>query len=404
MKKNQKTEFYTLDQLDSLIDISIDDISDLLDRYVEFKGLLYDENGKRTHAEGLFVINGATMPQKQPSGEYIDSEYSQLHDDFSDLEVLTPVTGTKYSNNDVLIGNHYKIKTQHDIKQSLYSYEQFKDVAAGMSLPFLDIEKKRDSKTFNYNVQQVNQKSLFTLKEAIYIASNTDEKYALFSPSRLLEHTLQILCDCVKGQNGSGFHLVTIELWIKYYCTLNQRYESALCDVSELTPRTIIDIERTLISKSEFLRWCKFMNIETGLTADVVVENESVEYLKFENARLKKQVAKLESSLSDLVPAAVPLVSIADQYAWNKERLTLKTDFGTILVSLAFMAWMLAEKSPSFKKGNMPNSSKIQTAVMNAVEKLELLDLDNDNHKIILSKLNRDISEALKYLTDILSH
>ncbi|WP_157035367.1 hypothetical protein [Psychromonas ingrahamii] len=45
----------------SLIEISIDDVTDQFDRYIEFKELLYDENEKLFSAKGLF-INNAIIP------------------------------------------------------------------------------------------------------------------------------------------------------------------------------------------------------------------------------------------------------------------------------------------------------------------------------------------------------
>ena len=301
----KKQHFYALWQLDILIDIPIQSIINLLTPYVEFKGLIYNENQQLLYVDGIFI---AGKSEARGQG-YYETEFG-VEEDIQDT--LVEVIGTKYSNNDSLINKHLRIETDNskDLDLKMYSYDEFIEVISKIGIPLFDSENPIPTKQFIYNVQQVNQKSNFTVYEAGSIASNCALKNNIGSypqmtveQSQLRIHNIEMLCECIKGQNQQGFHLITKELWIKKTDPDYGEYSNQYPASEKIAVSSRVDINLTIISKNEFIRWCEFMDIETGLTIDDEIENESIEYLKVEIERLNTRVIELTPPPQKYIPS-----------------------------------------------------------------------------------------------------
>jgi len=397
----KKQHFYALWQLDILIDIPIQSIINLLTPYVEFKGLIYNENQQLLYVDGIFI---AGKSEARGQG-YYETEFG-VEEDIQDT--LVEVIGTIYSNNDSLINKHLRIETDNskDLDLKMYSYDEFIEVISKIGIPLFDTEVPIPTKQFIYNVQQVNQKSNFTVDEAGSIASNCVLKNNIgsypqmtFEQNQLRIHNIEMLCECIKGQNQQGFHLITKELWCKQYCMdegeNSRRYDNG----TSLKASAEINLELTIISKNEFIRWCEFMDIETGLTIGDEIENESIEFLKLEVERLQKLVWK-SIQPPKIAPQQAPKPPETPQN--NEIKVAIRTTSKTIMVSLGLMAWMLSENTSKLSRGGKPNRKAIEEAMKTAVSKLNIINPDDDNHGIVISNLNRDVSLGIKELESAL--
>jgi len=74
---------------------------------------------------------------------------------------------------------------------------------------------------------------------------------------------------------------------------------------------------------------------------------------------------------------------------------TTRTSSSSLIDSLGIMAWMLSKKSNQFRHGDKPNAKQIKEHVEIIVNELKL---DNEDNKLEVSNLNKDISTALKQL------
>ncbi|MBA6350717.1 hypothetical protein [Colwellia sp. BRX9-1] len=93
------------------------------------------------------------------------------------------------------------------------------------------------------------------------------------------------------------------------------------------------------------------------------------------------------------------------QKQWNqtastntKEQSTKKTRTheNSLIDSIGIMAWLLSKKINTFKRGDKPNASEIKKYVENVINELELN--NDEENKIQISNLNKDIATALKQL------
>ncbi|GLX77721.1 hypothetical protein tinsulaeT_10610 [Thalassotalea insulae] len=76
----------------------------------------------------------------------------------------------------------------------------------------------------------------------------------------------------------------------------------------------------------------------------------------------------------------------------------LRTPESSLIDSLAIMAWLLSKKSNIFERGEKPNAKQIKEAIEKAVDALSIS--NDEENKILLSNLNKDISMALKQLEE----
>ncbi|MDO7084014.1 hypothetical protein WNY51_13960 [Pseudocolwellia sp. AS88] len=81
----------------------------------------------------------------------------------------------------------------------------------------------------------------------------------------------------------------------------------------------------------------------------------------------------------------------------GKETQKIRTPNSSLIDSLGIMAWLLSQKSNTFKIGDKPNFSQIKKAVESSVESLGLD--ENEENKVMTSNLNRDIKVAFDQLT-----
>jgi len=389
MEKSKKQQFYALWQLDILIDISIHNISMLLVPYVEFKGLVSTEDQPLLYVDGIFL---AGKSDKRGIG-YIETEFG-VEEDIE--ESLIEIIGTKYSNNNSLIDKNLTITANNskDLDLKMYSYDEFIEVISKIGIPLFHSESPIPTKQFIYNVKQINQKSNFTVNEASSIASNWvisnnvgAYPQMTIEQSQLQKHNTDILCECIRGHNQQGFHLITKALWIKSVYECYEESSRQYPNSTQLTVGSTLDLDLTIISKNEFIRWCEFMDIDTGLTIDDEVENESIEFLKIEIERLRNIPPQ---------PIAHPQSQVKNQD--NEVKINIRTTDKTILISLGLMAWMLSTKSSKLSRASKPNCAQIEEAIKLAVSELDIINPDNDNHGIVVTNLARDISLATKQL------
>jgi len=292
--------FITIDQLQKSINIPFSDISEYLDSFVYFKGLVKTTNDDVIYVDGYFNV-GETEMSFLSTG-YANIDYYVAEPDTEPSEIVIDMLGCEFSNNESLKGKSVRPKSLLELKEVFFSYSQLSDLMKKLGCP---PPKDRDilvRKDFSYDVALVNQKSNFTLDDAAKIAANTyttsptQNKYPV--ESYLYTHYLELLSDCVKGTDQHNFKLHTVELWTKGsddYCdTFSSQYENG----TYLKQQAVIDFELTIISKQEFVRWCNYANIDTGLTYEIEFPIESIEALQHENEKLKKEIYTLKADKS----------------------------------------------------------------------------------------------------------
>lgn len=398
MKKNIVSDYYTFNELNTLIGISLRDFIEELSEHTRFTGLLHDNNGGLFYASGIFEVMETEWPTQPFSYEEIESGSHLVEQDRPVDCRLISVSGTKGSNNNKLTGHTFKVKSYHSVDEVLFSFEDFNNIINKLGIPLIANRTELHKKKFNYDIHKVNQKTIFTLYEACSIASNI-KLASIPRPMfdcELFDHNLSVMSECAKGQNQKGFHLITKELWISTtddcYEPCSRKYNNG----TTLNIDVVLDKMLTVISKNELIRWCEFMDVKTGLIKDEEVENESVEFLKVEVERLQKLVRKSPPRSTQQVPqqALQPPVPVQN----NEVKLDIRTTNKTIIVSLGLMAWMLSEKTSILCRGGKPNKTRIEKAIKNAVSELDMINPDNDNHGIIVGNLERDISLGIKEL------
>jgi hypothetical protein len=160
--------------------------------------------------------------------------------------------------------------------------------------PLMELSKKE----YAYDIKLVNQKSNFSLSDASKIAANVyktsirgnvQQQY-MPKTMALMDHYLELLSDCIKGTNQHDFKLHTVELWCSYNDEFGESYSKSYDNGIYLKQKATLDSKLTIISKREFVRWCKYENVDTGLTLENKDFEESIEALKAENKKLKAQV------------------------------------------------------------------------------------------------------------------
>ncbi|MGI2104854.1 hypothetical protein ACRN9A_06735 [Shewanella frigidimarina] len=79
----------------------------------------------------------------------------------------------------------------------------------------------------------------------------------------------------------------------------------------------------------------------------------------------------------------------------NKQ-LKIRTPEESLIDSLGLMAWLLSKKSNIFERNEKPNASQIQKAVEASINDLGLN--DSEHNSIMITNLNRDITNAINQL------
>jgi len=280
MESKNGQEFYTEAHLSKCIEIPIYTVTEGLNKYVKFKGLL-TENVESTpfYVDGYLIIDEARVTQ---TGE----------DEYEDK--LVRAKCSKYCSRPKLENNSYIVSMPFLIEEAFISYSEFKIALNKFGIPLIEEAENVQTKDFNYDVSLVNRKSNFIVEDAAKIAANIyNTSHTPFNsdfPNPLKNHYMELLSDCIKGTNQDDFKLHTIELWCSYNDEFGDRYSKLYDNGTYLKQKAVIDYKLTIISKREFLRWCEYENIYTGLTYELRLFEESIEALKAENEKLKTQI------------------------------------------------------------------------------------------------------------------
>jgi hypothetical protein len=295
MENKNGQEFYTDAHLSKCIEIPIYTVTEGLNKFVKFKGLL-TENVESIpfYVDGYLIIDEARITQ---TGE----------DEYEDK--LVRAKCSKYCSRPELENNSYIVSMPFLIEEAFISYSEFKIALTKFGIPLIEEAENVQTKDFNYDVSLVNRKSNFILEDAAKIAANiyytSHTPFNSDFPNPLKNHYLELLSDCIKGTNQDDFKLHTIELWCSYNDEFGDRYSKSYDNGTYLKQKAVIDYKLTIISKREFLRWCEYENIYTGLTYEPRLFEESIEALMAENIKLKAQIRpqqapqKTKSSVSE---------------------------------------------------------------------------------------------------------
>ena len=283
------------------ISIPFADIKEMLDPYLYFKGLIIKDDEIR-YVDGYFIIHKTELVSPTFTRDEIDSGYALCEPDLPVFELVIEIKGTKYSNNDELIGNVYQLKTKTEINDEvLFSYEQLCEITSKIGCP-KPIEKlKLFTKEYAYDVKALNQKSNFTLTAAAKIAANIDPTTSIkmMSHQHSYDHYLELLSDCIKGTNQHEFKLHTVELWTSYHDEFGERCSRNYENGTLLKQRAILDINLTIISKKEFLRWSKYQGLNVGLDFQPKSISKSVEILEMMLSESEEEISNLKSLINE---------------------------------------------------------------------------------------------------------
>lgn len=283
MENKNGQEFYTDAHLSKCIEIPIYTVTEVLNKFVKFKGLL-TENVESTpfYVDGYIIIDEARVTQ---TGE----------DEYEDR--LVRAKCSKYCSRPELENNSYIVSMPFIIEEAFISYSEFKIALDKFGIPLINEAESVQTKDFNYDVSLVNRKSNFTLEDAAKIAANIystgQNEITSLLPNPLKNHYLELLSDCIKGVNQDAFKLHTIELWCSYIDEFGERYSKSYENGTYLKQKAVLDYQLTIISKQEFVRWCEYENIDTGLTYEPKRFGESIELLRMELNDSQKEVSRL---------------------------------------------------------------------------------------------------------------
>ncbi|MCD9481689.1 hypothetical protein GLP25_00615 [Photobacterium phosphoreum] len=106
------TNFFTASQMARSISIPFADIEEMLDPYIYFEGLVFIDD-KIRYVDGYFIIHKTEIDDPEFTREEIESGYAFCEPDMPVYNFLVEVKGTKYSNNDELIGTVYRLKMRN---------------------------------------------------------------------------------------------------------------------------------------------------------------------------------------------------------------------------------------------------------------------------------------------------
>jgi hypothetical protein len=312
--------FFTESQLAKAIAIPFSDIQEMLDPFIYFKGLILKDEGIR-YVDGYFIIHKTEIVSPSFTREEIESGYALCDPDMPVFDLVVEVKGTKYSNNDELIGNVYPLKTKKDIEgEVLFSYEQLCEVTSNIGCPKPIDKHEILKKEYAYDVKLLNQKSNFTLSDAAKISANIEPNTVieLISNHYSYNHYIELLSDCIKGTNQHGFKLHTIELWTSYYDELGDRCSRNYENGTFLKQRAVLDYDLTIISKQEFIRWSEYQGLDLGLDYSPQEISKSVEILEMRLTESENEVSRLRNLLIN-EPAVTPEKTTSKEMSYPPE-------------------------------------------------------------------------------------
>ena len=288
------SNFFTQGKIEKAIEVSFSEIKELLSRYVHIKGLVWNES-ELTYVDGYFIVEDIKPNIYEFTREEIESGYHLNEPDTPTSDRLISIKGSDYSNKSDLIDKSLKPKGSVDIEDYLYSHKQLCQLMKKLGCPEPKSITELSKKDYYYDVKLLNQKSNFTLEDAAKVAANIYiNGFGGFEPhSPLKNHYMELLSDCIKGTNQHGFKLHTVELWCSYYDEFGERYSKTYKNGTYLKQQAVLDYQLTIISKQEFVRWCEYEGIDTGLTYEPKSFDESIESLKMELNNSEIEVSRL---------------------------------------------------------------------------------------------------------------
>lgn len=321
MENKLKDEFFTQEQLQSIIHVSIDEILWGVNEYIYYDGILIEIP---IGADDVVAyVNGYIKVKKELlkcEGDYVKkSDGSYKYSYFYEC-------GNYCSRPDLIGTTDLMASSSHvDEDQQIYfNYSEFTERCFQVGLTCKDKSEMKFINSLKYNPKLVDQKSNFTLYEACEIAANPPVNFTGQSHSSLhgittnASHYLEILNECVKGQNQDNFHLITRELWVYSKADSGHDTSTQYDNGTRLNISACVNNYMTIISKGELVRWCKYMDIETGLSCNQKDVDESVEALLLKNEKLEKQIKEQKMEIIglniDLEWMSIPVKKSHDSY------------------------------------------------------------------------------------------
>ena len=294
--------FLTLEQIEKLIELPVSNIRDLLSSFVYFKGLVYGHGHKIIYVDGYYIIEQTEMAYDVYNREDIECLQS-LGRDVS--ESIISIKGCEFSNNSDLIDVEVSLKNSLEIDVVLYSYKQLCEIMKNLGAPEPKCKSELTKKVYSYDLELINQKSNFTLNDAAKIAANIYSISSInFIPivgtQSLYYHYVELLSDCIKGTNQHNFKLHTVELWCSHNDEFGESYSKTYDNGTYLKQKATLDLELTIISKHEFIRWCEFESVDTGLYYQPKNFEESIDALLLKNENLEKKIDELNMEIINL--------------------------------------------------------------------------------------------------------
>jgi hypothetical protein len=335
--------FLTQDHIEKLIELPFINFHGMLDRYIYLKCLILGREGEITYVDGYFVIGSTEYYYDDYGREHIDEDYLLTEPDSP--EIVVSVKVTEFSNKDDLLGEEVNLISSQGIDVILYSYKQLGELMNKLGCPEPKPLMELSKKEYAYDIELVNQKSNFSLSDAskitanVYktsIRSNLQQQY-MPKTTALIDHYLELLSDCIKGTNQHGFKLHTVELWCSYNDEFGESYSKSYDNGIYLKQKATLDSKLTIISKREFVRWCEFEGVDTGLYYHPKDIEESVEALKLKLDKSVKEEARLlglyinvpenQSSKEISYPPELQLsIDAFEELCFNQEKLPTNED------------------------------------------------------------------------------
>jgi hypothetical protein len=335
--------FLTQDHIEKLIELPFINFHGMLDRYIYLKCLILGREGEITYVDGYFVIGSTEYYYDDYGREHIDEDYLLTEPDSP--EIVVSVKVTEFSNKDDLLGEEVNLISSQGIDVILYSYKQLGELMNKLGCPEPKPLMELSKKEYAYDIELVNQKSNFSLSDAskitanVYktsIRSNLQQQY-MPKTMALMDHYLELLSDCIKGTNQHGFKLHTVELWCSYNDEFGESFSKSYDNGIYLKQKATLDSKLTIISKREFVRWCEFEGVDTGLYYHPKDIEESVEALKLKLDKSVKEEARLlglyinvpenQSSKEISYPPELQLsIDAFEELCFNQEKLPTNED------------------------------------------------------------------------------
>jgi hypothetical protein len=335
--------FLTQDHIEKLIELPFINFHGMLDRYIYLKCLILGREAEITYVDGYFVIGSTEYNYDDYGREHIDEDYLLTEPDSP--EIVVSVKVTEFSNKDDLLGEEVNLISSQCIDVILYSYKQLGELMNKLGCPEPKPLMELSKKEYAYDIELVNQKSNFSLSDAskitanVYktsIRSNLQQQY-MPKTMALMDHYLELLSDCIKGTNQHDFKLHTVELWCSYNDEFGESYSKSYDNGIYLKQKATLDSKLTIISKREFVRWCEFEGVDTGLYYHPKDIEESVEALKLKLDKSVKEEARLlglyinvpenQSSKEISYPPELQLsIDAFEELCFNQEKLPTNED------------------------------------------------------------------------------